>query len=182
MRPLSRLLFASSNRHKFSEAQNILATYGIGLELFSCSLQEIQSDSIRAVSRHKAEHAFRLSRRPVIVEDDGLEITSLRGFPGPYSSFAFDTIGNRGILNLVGRNRAAFFVSVITYRDRNDMVSFGARIPGRISRAARGRGWGYDPIFIPDGQTKTFAELAGKNSVSHRFRALKKFSSWFLHR
>ncbi len=182
MRLSSRLLFASSNRHKFAEAQSILGTYGIELEFFSCSLQEIQSDSIRTISRHKARHAFKLCKRQVIVEDDGLEINSLGGFPGPYSSFAFGTIGNKGILRLVGRSRAASFASVITYCDGSRLTSFEARVPGRISKAVRGRGWGYDPIFIADGQTKTFAELAGKNSVSHRYESLKKFSNWFLHR
>jgi len=179
---LSRVLFASSNRHKFSEAKDILGTHGIELGFFRCSLDEIQSNSIKAISRHKARHAFRLSKKPVIVEDDGLEIPSLRGFPGPYSSFVFDTIGNRGIVGLVGKNRAASFVSVITYCDRSSLVSFGARVPGRISKTARGRGWGYDPIFIPEGRRKTFAELGDKNSVSHRYMALKKFSRWFMHR
>jgi len=182
MRPSSRVLFASSNRHKFSEARDILATYDIDLGFFRCSLDEIQSDSIRTISRHKARHAFKLSKKPVIVEDDGLEIPSLRKFPGPYSSFVFGTIGNRGIIRLVGQNRTAFFVSVVTYCDRSRLVSFGAKVPGKISKTERGKGWGYDPIFIPRGKGKTFAELGDKNSVSHRYRAMKKFSSWFLHR
>ena len=176
----SRLLFASSNRHKFSEAKNILDSYGVQLSFFPCSLAEIQSNSIKDISKHKAKHAFSLSKKPVIVEDDGLEITSLQKFPGPYSSYVFDTIGNKGILNLLGRNRTAFFVSVITYCDKNNLISFEAKISGKISQRIKGKGWGYDPIFIPKGKAKTFAELDDKNSISHRYNALKKFSKWFL--
>lgn len=182
MRRSSDVLFASSNRHKFSEARDILDGLGIRLSFFPCSLQEIQSDSIGDISRHKARQAFELAGRPVLVEDDGLEIPSLGGFPGPYSSYVYDTIGNRGILDLVGADRDAFFVAVVTYCDGNDTSSFEARIPGRISEDARGQGWGYDPIFIPRERTRTFAESDDKNSVSHRHGALVRFSEWFARR
>lgn len=171
--------FASSNRRKFLEASAILGP-GIGLRFLRSSPEEIQSGSIRAISRHKARSAFARHGRRLIVEDDGLEIDSLGGFPGPYSSFVFGTIGNAGILRLVGRDRGASFVSVVTFCDGEDLVSFEARVAGRISRSARGRGWGYDPIFVPAGAGGTFAELGGrKNSVSHRYRALTKFAGWF---
>ena len=171
-----------SNRHKFSEAKKILAAHDIELLFFACSLQEIQSNSFKMISQHKARHAFVLGKKPVIVEDGGLEIHSLNGFPGPYSSYVLETIGNKGILDLLGENRTASFVSVITYCDDTDVVSFEARSPGRISQTIRGRGWGYDPIFIPNGHTKTFAETEHKNSISHRYMALTKFSRWFAHR
>lgn len=187
MPPSSRIiLFASSNRHKFEEASRILDSFGIGLSHLRCALEEIQSDSTAEISRHKARRAFGMCKRPVIVEDDGLEIDSLGGFPGPYSSYVFDTIGNRGILDLVGRRRrGASFVSVVTYCDRTRLRSFAAKVPGRISQSARGRGWGYDPIFVPRGTSMTFAQLPvddnsnnSKDRVSHRYLALKKFSRW----
>ncbi len=182
MRPSSDVLFVSSNQHKFSEARDILAEHDIYLSFFPCSLQEIQSDSILMISRHKAGQAFEQAGAPLIVEDDGLVIPALGKFPGPYSSYVFDTIGNRGILDLLGTDRDAFFVSVVTYHDGCSMTSFEARVPGRISDAERGDGWGYDPIFIPQGRTLTFAELDDKNSVSHRYKALSKFSKWLAHR
>lgn len=183
----SRILFASSNRHKFQEASRILDPLGIKTSHLRCSPEEIQSDSVARISRHKARHAFGLCKKPVIVEDDGLTIDSLGGFPGPYSSYVFDTVGNRGILDLVNRHRrlrkTASFVSVVTYCDRAHLESFSARVRGRISPSARGTGWGYDPIFIPRGTSKTFAQLDAANDkdrASHRRAALVKFSRWFL--
>lgn len=182
MRQSCEVSFASSNRHKFREAAEILAPYGIRLSLLRCSLEEIQSDSIVKISRRKAQDAFARFKTPVIVEDDGLEIDSLKKFPGPYSAFVFDTIGNEGVLRLVGRDRRASFVSAVTYCDRRQTVSFEFGVRGRISASVRGKGWGYDPIFIPDGANRTFAQLDDKNSVSHRYGALKEFSEWFLRR
>jgi len=175
------LLFASSNTNKYFEAKKILANFGIRLRFFKCNLQEIQADSIKEIASQKARDAFHQCKKPVIIEDDGLFIESLVGFPGPFSSYVFKTIGNKGILKLVGKNRKAKFQSVISYCDKkNDLSLFEANVLGRISKALRGRGWGYDPIFIPSGKTKTFAELDNKNEISHRYKALKKFSTWFV--
>ena len=151
---LSRILyFASSNRHKFNEAKSILASYQIKLEFLKCTLEEIQANSIKDIANHKAKAAFRLCKKPVIVEDAGLHILSLGNFPGPYSSYVFQTIGNKGILDLVKRNnRRAFFESVITYCDNKQIHSFNAKISGKLSKTIQGKGWGYDPIFIPNGK------------------------------
>jgi XTP/dITP diphosphohydrolase len=59
---------------------------------------------------------------------------------------------------------------------------FDAKVEGKISKNSKGNGWGYDPIFIPNGQTKTYAMLSNKNEISHRYKALKKFSNWFVHK
>ncbi len=179
---LSRVYFASSNLHKFDEARSILASSGIDLEFFRCSLEEIQSDSLKDIASHKARGAFKLCKKPVIVEDAGLQIFSLNKFPGPYSSYVFETIGNRGILNLVGRNRRATFESVTVYCDRQQLLSFTATVHGKLSKTVQGRGWGFDPIFVPNTKNQTFANLKDKNSVSHRYKALNKFSKWFLNR
>jgi len=76
--------------------------------------------------------------------------------------------------------RDAEFVSIIAYLDDNDGVKlFESSIPGKISSVIEKGGWGYDPIFIPEKQNKTYAELADKNNLSHRYESLKKFASWF---
>ncbi len=106
----------------------------------------------------------------------------MNGFPGPYSSYVFKTIGNKGILKLVPSKRKAKFVSIITYCDKKTLESFDAKIDGTISKSQKGKGWGYDPIFVPKNSRKTFAEIDGKNELSHRFKALKKFSNWYLHK
>jgi XTP/dITP diphosphohydrolase len=177
------VFFASSNRNKYNEAKKILLDFGINLGFFKTKLEEIQEYSIKKIAAKKAVDAYRKCNKPIIVEDDGLFIESLRGFPGPFSSYVFKTIGNNGILRLVQTNRTALFQSVIAYCDKkNDVVLFEAKVKGQIAKKSQGIGWGYDPIFIPHGQNKTYAILSNKNEISHRYLALKKFSNWFVHR
>ena len=174
------LFFVTSNTHKYSEAEKILNNFGISVGFFKHALEEIQSNSLRDIASKKAKEAFCKCRKPVLIEDDGLFIESLSGFPGPYSSFVFTTIGNDGILKLLGKNRKAKFVSVITYCDKNNLRSFVGNLNGTISNSKKGNGWGYDPIFIPNLMKQTFAEIPNKNKLSHRYKALKKFSNWYL--
>ncbi len=143
------VLFASSNTHKYEEAEKILAEFDIELGFFQTELIEIQDDS-------------------------------LSGFPGPYSSYIFNTIGNNGILKLIGDNRDAQFVAIIAFCDSsNEPTLFESSVAGTISKNIQDGGWGYDPIFIPEKQNKTYAELTNKNKLSHRYESLKKFASWF---
>ena len=182
MHKLSDLLFVSSNIHKFKEAKQILDSFRIPLQFFKLNLEEIQSNSIKQIAIKKAQDAFSKCKKPLIIEDDGLHIDSLDGFPGPYSSYVHKTIGNKGILNLLKKNRTAKFVSTITYYDKNILESFEGKLIGSISKSEKGKGWGYDPIFIPKNLKKTFAELNNKNIISHRYKALKKFSNWYLNK
>ena len=180
---MSDVLFASSNENKYKEAKEILSKFDLNLIFFKCNLQEIQADTLEEVALHKVTQAFSHCSKPVMVEDDGLFIDSLNGFPGPYSAFAFRTIGNKGILQLINTKRKAKFQSVIAYCEKNNDVSlFKAVIDGKISRKMNGTRWGYDPIFIPNGHKKTYAQLPDKNSFSHRYHALRKFAMWHLHR
>ena len=176
------VLFASSNKNKFDEVKKILANYGINVGFFKSSLKEIQSESLKQIATLKVDDAYRQCLKPVIVEDAGLFIESLNGFPGPFSSYVFKTIGNSGILRLVRKNRNAQFQSVVAYCDNKfGVVLFDSKVHGKISKQTRGNGWGYDPIFIPNGEIKTYAMISNKNEISHRYKALKKFSNWFVH-
>jgi XTP/dITP diphosphohydrolase len=159
-----------------------LDSLGIHLGFLKLNLEEIQSNSLDTIAIAKARDAFSKFKKPVIIEDDGLFIDSIDGFPGPYSSYVFKTIGNKGILNLLKNNRKAKFVSIITYCDKTILQSFEGKLDGKISKTQKGKGWGYDPIFIPNNSKKTFAELNNKNELSHRYKALKKFSKWYLHK
>jgi len=118
------VLFASSNTHKYEEAEKILAEFDIELGFFQTELVEIQDDSLSKIALQKAENAYEKCKKPVIVEDDGLFINSLSGFPGPYSSYVFKTIGNNGILKLIGINRTAQFRAVIAFCDSNKKPVF----------------------------------------------------------
>ena len=183
MQQLSELFFASSNEHKFQEAERILANLGMQINLFKTTLEEIQSNNLNDIAEKKAINAYDLIQKPVIIEDDGLFINVLDGFPGPYSSYVYDTIGNKGIMDLLENSkvRDAKFVSIIAYCDSDcDVKLFESSIPGKISSVIEKGGWGYDPIFIPDGESKTYANVSDKDKFSHRSAALTKFSNWFL--
>ena len=174
------VLFASSNKHKYEEAEKILAEFGIKLDYVAIYPLEIQDDSLSKIALQKVLDAYDKCKKPVIVEDDGLFIDSLSGFPGPFSSYVFKTIGNNGILKLMDDNRDAQFVSIIAFCDSsNEPVLFESKVAGTISKNIQGKGWGYDPIFIPEKQNKTYAELSEKNKISHRYESLKKFAEWF---
>lgn len=173
----------SSNKHKFDEAKNIVSKFGLKLKFLKSSLQEIQANTLEEIARHKALQAFSLYSKPVIVEDAGLFINALNGFPGPYSSYVFDTIGNAGILRMLDTQRDAVFRSIIAYCERSSVVHlFSADVAGTISEKELGIKWGFDPIFIPSGKNKTYSQLAEKNQISHRYLALQKFSNWYLRK
>jgi XTP/dITP diphosphohydrolase len=181
--PLScSLFFVSSNNHKYYETKKILNSFGINIGFFKSDLEEIQSHSLTEIAIKKVKNAFQKYQRSIIIEDDGLFIESLDGFPGPYSSYVFQTIGNKGILQLLKQNRKAKFVSIISFYDGKNLKSFTGQINGVISKTQKGKGWGYDPIFIPVNFNKTFASIPNKNELSHRYQALKKFSTWYLHK
>lgn len=177
------VFFASSNRNKFVEAKSITSKFGLKLKFLKSNLQEIQANTLEEIARHKAIQAFSLCSKPVIVEDAGLFIKSLNGFPGPYSSFVFDTIGNKGILKLVSAQRGAVFRSIIAYCTGYDTVHlFSADVNGKISKKEQGKKWGFDPIFIPSGKRETYSQLKDKNQISHRYLALEKFANWYLNK
>jgi len=184
MQPSSELFFASSNTHKFKEVKRILSNSSLEIKFFKINLEEIQSDSLREIAKRKAINAFSRVQKPLIIEDDGLFIDSLNGFPGPYSSYVYDTIGNKGLIRLLENNesRNAKFLAIIAYCNGiGDVELFESSISGKISLFIEDGGWGYDPIFIPDGETRTYANVSDKDNFSHRATSLKKFSNWFLH-
>ena len=185
MQQSSELFFVSSNSHKSEEVQRILSNLGLNIRSFKTTLEEIQSNSMCEIAKRKAIDAYSKKHKPIIIEDDGLFINSLEGFPGPYSSYVYDTIGNKGIIRLLENTklRDAKFVAIIAYYNGVDDVKlFESSIPGKISSIIEQGGWGYDPIFIPDGESKTYANVSDKDKFSHRSAALKKFSDWFMHK
>ncbi|UVS70470.1 XTP/dITP diphosphatase [Nitrososphaera viennensis] len=179
------ITFASTNQNKFHEVESILAAKGIRAGFARLELVEIQSDSLEEIAKEKARSAYAKVKKPVIVEDDGLYVDALAGFPGQYSSYVFKTIGNAGILKLLEgkKDRSASFRSLVAFFDGgNDIHLFEGKVQGRISEKIAQGGWGYDPIFVPEGAgATTFAELASsKNDYSHRKMALDKFAAWWL--
>jgi len=118
---------------------------------------------------------------PCRVEDSGFFVEELNGFPGTYSKYVQETIGNEGILKLLEgkENRNAYFKTVIGYCDENGVKLFKGIVRGKVSEEIRSKGFGfaYDSIFIPEGEDRTFAEMTAeeKSEISHRKRAFEEF-------
>jgi XTP/dITP diphosphohydrolase len=177
------VLFATSNTGKFQEAAATLGKLGITTTHFPFEYRELRSDSLEEIARDAVAEAHRrCGGKPVFVEDSGLFIESLNGFPGTFSGWVHKKIGNNGILKLMagvgGAGRKAVFESRIAYHDGRTISVFAGSCRGSIAREAWGSsGFGYDPIFVPEGYPQTFAQnILLKTNLSHRYKSLLELS------
>lgn len=183
------VFFATNNVNKFNEARHILSQHEIAVGMLRVKALEIQSDNLSDIAQASVIDAFRRCHLPVIVEDAGLFINALNGFAGPYAAYVYKTIGNEGLLKLMKGidERKATFKSVVAYCDSQPCspTCFEGEVIGKITtEERRGNdkgGFGFDPIFQPDGSAKTFAEMTieEKNGFSHRAKAINKFARWY---
>jgi XTP/dITP diphosphohydrolase len=178
------VVFITGNAHKAHEASTLMAPLGISVEQRDLGYPELQADTLEDVARFGIDWCMEKLKKPCFLEDAGLFIEALNGFPGPYSKYVFETIGNEGVMNLLSgsEKRRAVFRSVIAYHDGMAAHLFVGETWGEISPEPRGdRGFGYDPIFIPDGHARTFAEMGTerKNALSHRGKSLNKLINYF---
>jgi len=183
-----RFVVVTSNPGKAREFESIFSGYGLSFRIEPIKTPEIQAVDLRVIAEQSAIYAYDILREPVLVEDAGLFIDALNGFPGPFSSYVYRTIGIRGILKLMENveDRRARFLSVIAFYTPmiGGVKIFTGEVEGYIAREPRGSGgFGFDPIFIPaEGDGRTFAEqsIEEKNKLSHRARAARKFAEWML--
>ena len=172
------LYFITDNEHKFIEASRVMLEHGIELKMLRGFKVELQGTSLRDIAVIAARRAYLELKLPLVIEDTGLFIKALKGFPGPYSSYVFKTIGVNGILRLMDgiEDRTAIFKTCLACIYPPYELVITSEVRGYISDRPRGdRGFGFDPIFIPEGSTKTFAEMSvdEKNRWSHRAKAFK---------
>ena len=187
MFPRGRLaFFVTSNVHKFNEARQVFSEYKVATAMLKIKAVEIQDDNLENIAKASAIDAVKTCGLPIIVEDAGLFIEALNGFPGPYSSYVYRTIGTIGILKLMKNvdKRDAYFQSVVAFSSPEEAPKcFHGKAKGKISLEERGSlGFGFDPIFEPSGGgNRTFAEMTTneKNEHSHRAGALRKFAKWY---
>lgn len=182
------IFFATNNVHKFKEARGVLAEYGIAVGMLRAKSLEIQSDSLEDIARASIVNAFGKCRLPMIVEDAGLFVEALNGFPGPYAAYVYKTIGNSGLLRIMNgvENRRARFESAIVYLSTGLKlpVCFRGEVAGEITleeQMGKERvGFGFDPVFKPLESDRTFAAMTidEKSSFSHRSKALREFAVW----
>jgi len=183
------IFFATNNINKFNEARIVFAEYGIAVGMLRVKTLEIQNDSLEEIAKASVVDAFAECNLPVIVEDAGMFVEGLNGFPGPYAAYVYRTIGNRGLLHLMENveNRKATFQSAVAYysADLESPTCFKGICVGRIAREQRKgsneSGFGFDPIFKPAGASRTFAEMTTveKNGYSHRAKALRTFAECY---
>lgn len=179
----STVYIVTKNAGKLREVELILGRYGFSVAPFAAEKLEIQSDSLEEIVEYAAERLAGSVPEPFVVEDSGLFVEHLRGFPGPFSSYVYRTIGCTGLLKLLenASSRRARFVCAAALCVKGDVRIFTGEVRGTISLQARGSsGFGFDPIFVPEGCAKTFAEMSieEKCAVSHRARAFTKLAKY----
>jgi XTP/dITP diphosphohydrolase len=181
------LCFATNNEHKRAEIQALLGKEFkvVGLREVGCG-EELAEDqtTLEGNSLQKADYVFNHYKVACFADDTGLEVEALNGEPGVYSArYAGSQRNSNDNMNLLlanlakSENRKAQFRTVITLITQKEKQQFEGVLKGVIINEKRGAGgFGYDPIFIPEGETKTLAEMtmSEKNLLSHRARAIEK--------
>ncbi|MDD3042303.1 MAG: XTP/dITP diphosphatase [Methanosarcinaceae archaeon] len=182
MKTVKKIVFVTGNKGKFAEVRDILASRGIEVIQNKNGYPELQEDELEPIAASGASYVAEKLNMPVMVDDSGIFIKALNGFPGPYSRFVEDNLGNPKVLKLMEdeKDRSAYFKTVIGYCEPGkEPLVFPGVVEGKIAFEERGTGgFGYDPIFEYEG--KTFGELGDeiKNTLSHRRRAIDKFLEW----
>ncbi|HTT73833.1 MAG TPA: non-canonical purine NTP pyrophosphatase [Thermoplasmata archaeon] len=174
---MTTVTFVSSNPGKFREVRDVLAEFGVATRWAPRTLPEPQADRLEEVVAAKLDAVDDVEGY-VLIEDSGLFIPSLRGFPGVYSAHFLRVWRFGPIFELLAhRPRGAYFATVAGLRRGRRRWTFRGEVHGSIADRPRGRhGFGYDPIFVPNGWDRTFGEApaAAKNAISHRARAMRK--------
>lgn len=177
-----KIVFVTGNAGKFAEIKEILGAMGIEAVQNTGDYPEIQADDLEPIAAASAKEAAEDLQIPVLTDDSGLFVAALNGFPGPYSRFVEDHLGNARLLKLMENEscREAYFKTVIAFCAPGEAPqTFAGIVEGKIAFEERGDGgFGFDPIFEYEG--RTFAELGTefKNTISHRRRALDRFAEW----
>jgi XTP/dITP diphosphohydrolase len=183
---MHKIVFVTGNKGKFAEVRDILLAFEVEVIQDKNGYPELQEEELEPIAAYGAQFVANKLNMPVMVDDSGIFIKALNGFPGPYSRFVEDRLGNPRVLKLMEgeKDRTAYFKTVIGYCESGkEPLIFPGVVEGQIAYEERGTGgFGYDPIFEYNGMT--FGELgdAEKNKVSHRRRAIDKFLEWFRSR
>ena len=189
-----KIVFATNNQHKLEEIRAILGSSFevLSLKDIDCNVDIPETGkTLEENALQKAQYIFDHYHVDVFADDTGLEVDALNGAPGVYSARyaggeGHDSEANMTkLLNELGENnnRKARFRTVIALIQQGEVHEFEGIVNGEIIRKRRGgEGFGYDPIFQPDGYDQTFAELGKdiKNHISHRARATQKLAEFLL--
>lgn len=183
---MKTIVFVTGNQGKVAELTKLTTDCHATFIQDSFGYPEIQAETLEDVALFGCQHVLQRLNKPFILEDAGLFIDALHGFPGVYSKYVYHSIGLDGVLRLLQGichpERTATFRCVYALQEpQAKPFLFIGESKGVIITECRGdNGFGYDPIFMPDGSTKTFAEmtLEEKNQVSHRGKAIKQLKTY----
>ena len=174
------LRYVTTNEGKVREAMDYL---GSSVEAVNHEYLEPQASNLEEIAAYGAKACFEAlpGDDPVIVDDAGLFITALDGFPGPYSAYVEETLGIKRVASLARAedDHSASFRAVIGFSDGAITKTFEGVVRGRIVEPRGDGGFGYDPIFAHGEQTFAELSVSEKNARSHRGRALERFADWF---
>lgn len=178
---MKTLVFVTSNPHKFREAERVLKGFGVNIRHAKLAYPEIRGDDPAEIAADSVRKLKDKVRPPFFVEDTGLFVEGLNGFPGAYAAWALRKLGLDGLLRLLkgAKNRKAAFKTAVALFDGKRVVVFTGEAKGSIATAQMGKeGFGYDPVFIPHGSRKAFAQMSSeeKDVLSHRRKALEKLA------
>lgn len=179
---MQKLTFITGNA---SKAKYLSDYFHLPVEHVKLDLHEIQSLDLREVVEDKARRAYEIVKSPVLVEDVSLVFNGLKKLPGPLIKWFLETLGNDGLCRLLDGSSDRSALAEVEYAicDENGVHTFRGSVEGTIAGEPRGEtNFGWDPIFIPKGHSKTWAEMTGdeKHETSMRKIALKKISAFLV--
>ena len=174
------IYFITSNRHKLAEANHALGTK---LKHKNLEIPEMQSTEVKEVAVEKARSAYEAAGHEVVVEDTGVYIKQLNGFPGALAKWFLKSLGGEAICRLLDNyeDRSAYMETCVVAYDGKETHIFCGRLKGSIAKKPRGtNGFGYDSIFVPAGKNTTLAEMdiSEKSRISARGMAFKKLKKY----
>lgn len=173
------IYFITGNKNKFREVKEILWE---NIEQLDLDLPEIQELDPKKIIEEKLKEALKHHKGPLIVEDVSLEVEALNGLPGPFIKWFEKAIKAEGIYNLAEKlgNTKAVAKTIFGLANKGKINYFDGEVKGKLVSKRGKNGFGFDFIFMPDGQTKTYAQMSAveKNSLSHRKIAVEKLKEF----
>lgn len=188
MLPNSKMfILITGNENKAREFRLLLDGSGIKFEVVNAEKPELRSDDSCEIVKVAAKTFAERLGKAVVVEDSGLFIDALKGFPGTCTKYVYERIGNDGILKVIKgvKNRRCRYKSAVGYcKPGKEPVCFLGVEEGKISVREKGRnGWGQDPIFVPKGKSRTYGELREPEDINKfRKEAIEKLKTFLQQR
>lgn len=174
--------FLSSNPHKIQEVEAILGAAGVRVIPTQAKVEELQTDNVKSLVRDKVLKAFSKIGRPLFVEHTGLHLSGLNGLPGGLTQIFWDKLGPESFATLATSlaTQEVIAKTTIGYCDSRKIHYFEGEVKGTVPKVPAGsRDFQWDCVFVPDGESQTFAELgAKKNEISMRRKALDTFRDY----